>query len=229
MARLIGREVLLKGRRAIVIAGLAHLQRSVDPVIHPNVTQILDKRYPGSAWVVGIHLGFPAPGWEQAVSDWPIPSIATLLGTWIGMLPKGNGLAQDALDAMLYLGAPDALHLSIHLPDVYRDDAYWHTLKDRWPFGVGGPFSAKAVFAAYEDPGYPGLFSQRAIETLRLFADCMRDHAVEAFPDPQLQYDAVGFYGAAIEEARSDPDYPAAFQACGQLLGGNSQAVSSER
>jgi hypothetical protein len=53
----------------------------------------------------------------------------------------------------------------------------------------------------------------------------MRAHAVEAFPDPQFQYDAVGFYGSAIEEARSDPDYAAAFQACRQLLVGEVKRI----
>jgi hypothetical protein len=221
MAHLIEREILAPGGHALLIAGLAHVQRSPEPAPNPNVTQMLDARAPGAVWVVGIHLGFPSAEWEEAISDWPVPSVASLAGTWIGLLPRGTGLAQDALDAMLYVGAPDALHLSIPLPTVYRDDAYWRELKRRWPLGVGGRFSGKAVFAAYADPGYPGLFSRRAIEALRAFALCMHEHAVESFPDPQFQYDAVGFYGAAIEEAQADPDFPAAFRACGQLLNGS--------
>jgi hypothetical protein len=218
MAHVIERDVLASGDRAVVIAGLAHVERSVGPIQNPNVTQILDRRYPNSVWVVGVHLGFPRPEWELALSGWPIPSVTSLEGTWIGMLPKADGLAQDALDAMLYLGSPDSLHLSIPLPNVYRDDAYWQVLKDRWPLGVGGAFNAKAVFAAYRDAGYPGLFSQAEIARLQAFAECMRAHDIEAFPDPQFQYDAVGFYGPSIDEARADPDYPAAFQACSPLL-----------
>jgi hypothetical protein len=220
MAHVIERDVLARGDRAVVIAGLAHVERSVGPIQNPNVTQILDRRFPDSVWVVGVHLGFPLAEWEEALSGWPIPSVGSLEGTWIGRLPKADGLAQDALDAMLYLGSPDSLHLSVPLPSVYRDDTYWRVLKDRWPLGVGGAFSARAVFAAYQDSGYPGQFSQAEIERLRAFAVCMRDHDVEAFPDPQFQYDAVGFYGPAIAGARADPDYSAAFQACSPLLAG---------
>jgi heme-binding uptake protein ChaN (Tiki superfamily) len=230
MARVIEQKVIAKGNRAVVIAGLAHVQRSASAVEHPNVTQILDRRDPNSVWVIGVHLGFPLQVWEQALSDWPTPSVATLEDTWIGLLPKADALAQDALDAMLYLGAPESLRLSIPLPSVYRHDAYWEALKDRWSFGIGGPFSAKALFGQYQGAGYPGVFStgsalREEIANLHEFAECMRAHAVEAFPDPQFQYDAVGFYGSAIEEARSDPDYAAAFQACSQLLVGEVKRI----
>jgi hypothetical protein len=218
MAKVIERQVLAKGERAIVIAGLAHVQRRTGSSEHPNVTQILDRQASQTVWVIGVHLGFPLPEWEASLSEWPIPSVVALEGTWIGELPEGDGLAQEALDGMLYLGAPDSLHLSMPLPSVYRDDSYWRTLRRRWPIGVGGVFSAKVVFAAYRDAGYPGLFSQREIGQLYDFANCMRDHGVEAFPDPQFQYDAAGFYGPAIHEAREDPDFETAFEVCAGLL-----------
>jgi hypothetical protein len=218
MARVIDRDVLAKGQRAIVIAGLAHVERSVGPIKHPNVTQILDRLAPGSVWVVGVHLGFPRAEWEQALSAWHVPSIASLGGTWIGLLPKAKGLAEDALDAMLYLGQPEGLHLSIPLPSTYRRDGYWQALKLRWPLGVGGHFSPKAVFADYRAAGYPGLFSEADILQLFAFAQCMRGHGVEDFPDPEFQYDSVGFFGSAIDEARRDPDFDAAFHACSGTL-----------
>jgi hypothetical protein len=220
MAHVIEREVLARGDRAVVIAGLAHVERSATPPKAPDVTQLVDRAYPNAVWVVGIHMGFPKPAWEDAISDWTMPSIAQLQGTWIGLLSKGDGLAQDVLNAMLYLGAPDALHLSSPLPSTYVRNDYWRTLKQRWPLGVGGSFSANKLFDPYRGAGYPGLFSQADIAQIEAFAVCMRQNDVQSFPNPQFGYDSVGFSGASLDQAHQDPDFPRAFKACSSLLGG---------
>jgi uncharacterized iron-regulated protein len=220
MAHVIQRDVIERERHAVLIAGLAHVERSVPTPKTPDVTDILDRKDPGAVWVLGVHLGFPDRTWEVAIASWSVPSVATLRGTWIGRLPKGEGLAQDALDAMLYLGAPDSLHASIPLPSVYLRDGYWKTLKERWPLGVGGSFTAKKLFEPFSDAGYPGQFSQAQTDAIFTFAACMRSHGVEAFPDPQFQYDFVGFSASSLEEAHKDPDFPAAFKACSGALDG---------
>lgn len=214
MARLIEREVIDRQRRAVVIAGLAHVERIARGGSRPNVTGMLDERSPGSVFVIGTHLGFPLGAWEQRLGSWPAPSIASLEGTWIGLLPKGEGLAQDAFDAMLYVGPPDSLHLSIPLPDVYLVPGYWETLQARWSLEGLGSFSAEALFSAFTDAGYPGLFTAEGIEATRSFAACMRSNGVEAFPAPQYQYDSVGFYGSDVQQASDDPDFPTAQEAC---------------
>jgi hypothetical protein len=220
MAHVIERSVLARGDRAVVIAGLAHVERSATPPKALDVTQLIDRAYPSAVWVVGIHMGFPKPAWESAISDWTVPSIASLQGTWIGLLPNGDGLAQDALNAMLYLGAPDALHVSVPLPSTYVRNDYWKTLKQRWPLGVGGSFSASKLFDPFRNAGYPGLFSRADIANLEAFAECMRQNDVESFPNPQFGYDSVGYTAASLAQAHKDPDFPSAFKACSSLLSG---------
>ncbi len=207
-------DVLPKEHHAIVIAGLSHVERSPTPTEHPNVTGMIDKTNPGAMYVVGLHLGFPKASWEQELSTWTPPAIAALQGTWIGGLPKGGGLAEDALDAMLFLGLPDSLHLSIPLPNVYRDDGYWRELHRRWRLDGMGHFSQASLFRSFSNAGYPGLFTQRGILQVEDLAMCIRAHGVEEFPAPQFQYDSVGFYGSAIQKAMNDPDFKSASATC---------------
>jgi hypothetical protein len=96
---------------------------------------------------------------------------------------------------------------------------YWQHLRRRWQLSDMGSFSADALFSAYADPGYPGLFSTVEIMNEKMFAACMRSHCVEDFPDPEPQYDAFGFYGRPIHQAREDEDFPAALEQCLPLLG----------
>ena len=219
MAQLIEREVIDSGRHAVVIAGLAHVERAIGESPEPNVTGRLDAADPGATYVVGVQLGFPVEQWEQKIATWPAPSIAALHDTWIGELPKGTGRAQDALDAMLYLGPPGELHLSIPLPSVYVEPGYWAELRRRWRLEGLGPFDAAKLFGTYEQAVYPGAFTEQGIAQEQAFARCMRTHGVEGFPDPQFQYDAVGFYGPQIDEAQADPDFKRARRACFALQG----------
>lgn len=218
LARVAEEEAFEEDRNVFLVAGLAHVQRIPGTSQTPNVTQLIESRHAGSVYVVGAHLGFPSIEWQSELLDWPVPSVAALADTWIGRLPKASAQAEDVINAMLYLGDPDSLHLSIPLPSVYHRSNYWRVLKHRWEISTGAPFSARALFGDFADAGYPGQFSQRGIATLHLFAECMRDHDVDIFPDPVLQYDAAGFYGEAIKEARQDPDFQAGFNSCAPLL-----------
>jgi hypothetical protein len=219
LARTVERRVVDVGQHAVLIAGMAHLERSNAATGHANTTQLLERHYTRSVYVVGTRLGFPSPNWEKRLLTWPIPSILDLDGTWVGELPKGTQRAQDAFDAMLYLGPPDSLHLSLPLPTVYMHGHYWQQLRRRWQLSDMGPFSADALFSAYADPGYPGLFSTVEIMNEKKFAACMRSHRVEDFPDPESQYDALGFYGHPIQQAHEDEDFPAALEQCLPIVG----------
>jgi hypothetical protein len=224
LARTVEQQVVDVGEHALLIAGMAHLERTDESGSPANTTELLDGHKPGSVYVVGTHLGFPDQDWEKRLLTWPIPSILDLDGTWIGELQKGTRRAQDAFDAMLYLGPPDSLHLSLPLPTVYMRGNYWQQLRRRWELSDMGPFSAEALYSAYADPGYPGLFSTAEIMKEKAFAVCMRSHGVDDFPDPEAQYDAFGFYGQPIQRARDDADYQPAIDQCLPLLdptGGN--------
>lgn len=132
LAHVAEQQVVDAGDHALLIAGLAHVERLNDQTGEPNVTEILEKNQAGSVFVVGPHLGFPSATWEERLLGWPIPSIVEIRDTWIGRLPRGTQLAQDVFDAMLYLGPPDSLHLSFPLPSTYVRANYWATLKRRW-------------------------------------------------------------------------------------------------
>jgi hypothetical protein len=215
MADLIERKVLAKGSKALVIAGLAHVTRGGG-----GVTDLIESRRPGSVFVAAIHTGFPKEAWESQLLPWPVPALAELAGTWIGLLPKGDGRAQDSLDGLIYLGAPETLHLSVPLPSIYRDDAYWRELKSRFELINDQPFSARAIFAAYSSPQYPSGFDPADTRRQSRFSACMRAEGVEAFPEPEFQFDSIGFFGDVMTEAQKDPQFESAQRTCArQVLG----------
>lgn len=61
-AGVVERLVLARGRRALLVAGAFHLLRRTGA---PNETGILERRSPGSVFVVLPHTGF-APGFRDA-------------------------------------------------------------------------------------------------------------------------------------------------------------------
>jgi hypothetical protein len=58
LAHVAEQQVVDAGDHALLIAGLAHLERTNDQTGEPNVTEILEKNQAGSVFVVGPHLGF---------------------------------------------------------------------------------------------------------------------------------------------------------------------------
>jgi hypothetical protein len=87
---------------------------------------------------------------------------------------------------------------------------------------IGGPgqsteeiqaaLEACRQYAAIVDGGAP--LDPAAQEQLLRFAQCMRDHGVESFPDPQ------GRNMVLSESVVNDPDFPAAQEACVQGFAG---------
>ncbi len=149
-AGVVEREVLSKGRRALLIAGSNHLLRGLHSGDDPgglNAGTQLAQRHPGSLYVVDL-LVLP-PGLQQdpllqhtidAVAHWPRPSVATLAGTWLGATtqsvePWVNSAAYLAAtpasvrfgaqtDAVLYLGPGETLTASQADPALYHWGAY---------------------------------------------------------------------------------------------------------
>lgn len=126
-ADVVAREVIAKGRTALLIAGSGHFERRTDPEHPLSIPQLLEAEHATSVAVVLPHLGFGAadPASEARFEGWPIPGVARLDGTWFGALdaclleadlgspptapcaavPVVHSIA-DAADAYLYLGYP---------------------------------------------------------------------------------------------------------------------------
>jgi hypothetical protein len=148
-AAVVEREVLRKGRRALLIAGGGHLLRGLrgdDGEPGLNAASRLVQRHPGALYVIDL-LALP-PGVPQdpllqrtraAVAGWPRPAVAALAGTWLGATqsasPWVNSLADRAstpaarrygaqADAILYLGPGEVLTASQADPTLYQTGAY---------------------------------------------------------------------------------------------------------
>src|ERR671937_1069556 len=90
-ALVVGREVLARNRRALLLAGGGHLGRLSD-VAGGNVVQRLERVRPGACVVVFTHYVFDEVATrrtaevarlERRLSRWPAPSLARIRGTWL--------------------------------------------------------------------------------------------------------------------------------------------------
>jgi WD40-like Beta Propeller Repeat/Haem-binding uptake, Tiki superfamily, ChaN len=108
-------KVLAKGHHALLIAGAHHLLRFGDD--HENETAVLERRHPGSTFVVFPHAGFSpdasgtAEPEARLAAAGPAPWLARLSGTWVGALDtslwgleEGGAVMGDRANAFLYLG-----------------------------------------------------------------------------------------------------------------------------
>ncbi|MGH9843650.1 MAG: hypothetical protein ACREEM_33350, partial [Blastocatellia bacterium] len=90
----IEKEVLGKGRRALLFHGTGHLIRkrpAPPPTIEKvpgGVTVDVEKRHPGAVFVVTPHQGFGERNeeLEQRLATWPKPGLALVKNTWLGDL-----------------------------------------------------------------------------------------------------------------------------------------------
>jgi hypothetical protein len=147
-AAVVEREVLAKGRRALLVAGSGHLLRGIgDSFQQPNAVTRLEKQHPGKLFVIDPLILPPAAQGNDLVhrlqastSGWTPPSCALLADTWLGALrqserPWVNAMAYRATtpsavrygaqaDAVLYLGPGEALTASRPDPAIYRAGDY---------------------------------------------------------------------------------------------------------
>ncbi len=154
----IEKEVLGKGRKALLFHGAAHLIRR-RPVT-PGVTIEVEKLHPGSVFVVMPHQGFGEKNeeLEKRLASWPKPGLALVKNTWLGDLdpgvayppskmiriltPDGGSTSalsmwegmkfQDMTDAYLYLGPKASVIIDDTIPpEVQRDEEYRRELERR--------------------------------------------------------------------------------------------------
>jgi hypothetical protein len=150
------KEVLGKGRKALLISGTAHLRRCclAGPL---GVTARVEKSHPGTMFVVMPHQGFQERNeeLEARLASWPKPGLALVKNTWLGNLspdlifpvmymrtspdsprvpapsPFKGMMIQDATDVYLYLGPKASLRYDSIPPEVQRDEAYQRELERR--------------------------------------------------------------------------------------------------
>jgi len=149
------KEVLSKGRRALLIIGGAHLMRAIDK---GSITARIESQHPQSMFIVITHTGFTERNdeLELQLKTWTVGSLAPLKGTWIGALhprlrwpqlknatlvdSKVEPKLEDVADAWLYVGPRDLLTESLAFPGIYRDE-YWKELNRRNTLMWGKPLA----------------------------------------------------------------------------------------
>jgi hypothetical protein len=123
-ARVVAREVLARGHRALLLAGSGHLTRRSD-LWEGNVVQRLEREAPGCSTVVLPHYLFEdvverrradVAKLERKLESWKPPALTPIRGTWLA-----------EVDATLYLGdtarllQADGTQIEIQTPRL--DDA----------------------------------------------------------------------------------------------------------
>jgi hypothetical protein len=178
-AEVVIREVLERGKRALLVAGASHFFRF--SAFEPRagvVVQRLERQHPGASFVVLPHCGFAdTPEFaalEASLAAWPVESLARLEGTWLGALDARDVLGADTVaewggftgrdgqpvervtlealvDAYLYLGPRATLTVSAPNPAIYRGDlAYLAELQRRWRLLWGDRMEVERLFT---EPG----------------------------------------------------------------------------
>jgi hypothetical protein len=166
-AEIVEREVLAKGRRALLIIGGAHLERGPLPPGTEGgmMLERLERQYPGQTFVVVPHEGFrdQNDALEPRLATWPRPALALLAGTWLGDVPAGGAVEDvmigpdgqvaapprdtlaDKADAYLYLGPIESLTMEARSPELFRDRAYVDELDRRHKLASGRPLDREKL------------------------------------------------------------------------------------
>lgn len=132
-AEVIRREVLAKGRRALVIYGDGHLWRQAG---FPTLTSLLESTGATIFTVASANLA-DLDAVQPGAAAWPTVSIATVRSTILGVkefshyypIPPGDVTRrslrlQDQVDAIAYYGPRNTLTRSELSPSLCRDSAY---------------------------------------------------------------------------------------------------------
>jgi hypothetical protein len=158
-AAVVEREVLAKGRKALLLFGAFHaLKRgpSLD-----TVGALLEQRRAGSVFVVMLYhgMGPHSARVEAALSRGPRPGIILLSRSWIGSLPARSAFVlppalqlpaelklRDIADAYLYLGPADSLTRAWPPSTVYEaEPEYLRELERRYPIVFGVPLDKQQL------------------------------------------------------------------------------------
>lgn len=116
-AEVVRREVLARGRRALIIYGDQHLVRPATRAPHSIVGGIVAQleRSGTSVFTVHTETRQDLSALQPSVASWPKPSLAILRDTTLGATMTDSRYPRrlvDQFDAVLYLGAPGEMTLS---------------------------------------------------------------------------------------------------------------------
>ncbi|MFL5619487.1 MAG: hypothetical protein ACJ79A_13950 [Gemmatimonadaceae bacterium] len=130
-AEVIEREVLGRGRHALLIFGSAHVEheRAFDPYGKPVLADLLDAAHPHATLYV-------TADWMNAETDSLLarlrpPVLIPLNGTALGEAHLGPPPLEELADAFLYLGPTSSLTTSVPAPQLYSDTVYLRELLRR--------------------------------------------------------------------------------------------------
>jgi hypothetical protein len=129
------REVLAKGRRALVIYGGQHLiRRNTAPNAADEwargIIARMERGHLGNAFTVLPETRRDLSAIQPNVASWPIPSLAVLRGTMLGSAiwdsqPQRRSVRiEGQSDAILYLGPPSSMTAAKLAPALCSDRAY---------------------------------------------------------------------------------------------------------
>jgi hypothetical protein len=147
---LIRREVLAKGRRALIVYGGMHLQRhdyarNYEPGF--GIVEQLERDAPGSVFSIWTNTIIDLKAAQPSVSSWPNPSLAILKGTSLGAQdfavyyplpiyirdkdgkinptkPTRALRMEEQFDAILYVGPKSSITYSSMSPELCSDQTY---------------------------------------------------------------------------------------------------------
>jgi len=157
-AALVEREVLARGRKALLLMGAFHALKQGSPL--ETVGSLLEQRRPGSLFVVMLHSGMGphTARVEDALSRGPLPGAVLLSKGWIGALPARSAFVlppvleiraglklRDIADAYLYLGPAASLTQALPARTNYQDPAYVRELERRYPIVTGAPLDTRQL------------------------------------------------------------------------------------
>lgn len=126
-AHVIGREVMGRRQKALILIGGAHVSRKA--ILPNSLIHLLDSTYPGETSVIGVVApGRLDPQIKSSIDDWPVPGGAFVRDTWLGKLDAqqigfnlSRGVVEDDVDALICLThGPSRSQQPPLLDDAYR-------------------------------------------------------------------------------------------------------------
>jgi hypothetical protein len=183
LAGVVQREVLARGRKALIVAGGAHVGHRPpfnfpggDPGMGGTAVQIIERAHPGSVFVAGPYLGFGPRSAELEPRIAPLQPhwLVHVPGTWVGDLrtirdlgmapprgPDGRPIdpgdgpkLSEVQDGLLFLGIRGELTGSWAPPAATCGDAeYFAELKRRHQLWFAAPLDS-AAYCAPRPPAY---------------------------------------------------------------------------
>ena len=155
-ASVVERQVLAKGRRALLCYGIDH-------VIHgqKDLVTLIEQRTGARTYVIVDPVGLPGlpedpVGLDKRLARYPRGTVIAAAGTWLGNYPLCGGSLGEILDAALYLGQSAQLTASWPNPAIFLDPAYWAELHRRnaiWAH-LGSHVDLK-TYRQQQRPAYP--------------------------------------------------------------------------